>query len=168
MAGLVAVYFAVRQNQTVLELARVQTALNQQTAESAERGTRLARLNDALVIVNSAETVEVSFGPGEPKPANGKVFVSPQRGVLLIASRLPEAPKGKIYEMWIIPRRGSPAPAGLFQSSPDGSALHVQAGLVDLAATGAIAVTLENEGGAAQPTSTPLIVAALMPPRGNR
>jgi hypothetical protein len=46
--------------------------------------------------------------------------------------------------------------------------LHVQAGPVDVAATGAIAVTLENAGGAPQPTSTPLIVAALMPPRGTR
>jgi hypothetical protein len=105
MAGAVAVYLGVRENQTVQQLARVQTALNQQSAESAEHGARLARLNDALAIVNSAETVEVSFGPGEPKPANGKVFVSPKQGVLLIASRLPEAPRGKIYEMWIIPRR---------------------------------------------------------------
>jgi anti-sigma-K factor RskA len=168
MAGVAAIYLAVRENQTAAQLARVQTELNQRTTEAAERSTQLTRLNDALSIVNGAETVEVSFGPGEPRPASGKVFVSPQQGVLLIASRLPAAPQGKIYEMWIVPRRGAPVPAGLFQSGPDGNALHLQTGPVDIAATGAVAVTLENEAGAQQPTPPLLIVAALMPPRGVR
>jgi hypothetical protein len=43
----------------------------------------------------------------------------------------------------------------------DGTALHVQRGSVDVNATSAVAVTLENEGGAPQPTSPILIVAAI-------
>ena len=38
-------------------------------------------------------------------------------------------------------------------------AAHLQSGPVDVASTGAIAVTLESAGGAPQPTTQPLIVA---------
>jgi anti-sigma-K factor RskA len=93
-------------------------------------------------------------------PPQGKVFLNPVRGVLLIASNLPRIPADKIYEMWIIPKGANPVPAGLFQSE-DGKAMHIQPGTVDVASTAAVAVTVENQGGAGQPTTQPLIVAAL-------
>jgi anti-sigma-K factor RskA len=87
------------------------------------------------------------------------VFLNPTQGVLLIASNLPPAPLGKLYEMWVIPKTGKPVAAGMFQSQSDGSAMHVRLGAVDLAATGVIAVTVENEAGVDQPTTTPVIAA---------
>ena len=87
--------------------------------------------------------------------------MNPKGGVLLLASNLPAAPEGKIYEMWVIPKAGNPVPAGLFQSDAEGTALHMQKATVDLAATKAVAVTLEPAGGVPQPTSQPLIVAVL-------
>ena len=83
--------------------------------------------------------------------------------MLLIASNLPRTAADKIYEMWIIPKGAKPVPAGLFQSQDDGSAMHVRPGTVDLASTAAVAVTIENQAGADQPTTTPLIVANLAP-----
>jgi anti-sigma-K factor RskA len=79
--------------------------------------------------------------------------------VLLIASNLPPAQRGKIYEMWIIPKGRMPVPAGLFQSATDGTAMHIRRGPVDLNST--VAVTVENEGGAAQPTTPPIIAASI-------
>ena len=130
-------------------------------AQADQQGRDLLRLTAVLAILNGPDTTEVSFGKGQPAPPKGKVFVNPTRGVALLASNLPPAPAGKVYEMWLIPKAGNPAPAGLFQSDASGAAVHIQAGAVDMRATGAVAVTLENEGGAAQPTSTPIIVAAL-------
>lgn len=121
----------------------------------------IARLTQAFAIVSGPRTTEVSFGGTQPRPPEGKVFLNPARGVLLIASNLPRTPVDKIYEMWIIPRGAKPVPAGLFQSQEDGSAMHVRPGIVDLASTAAVAVTVENQAGADQPTSTPLIVAAV-------
>jgi hypothetical protein len=51
--------------------------------------------------------------------------------------------------------------AGLFQSQDDGNAMHDQPGMVDVSSTAAIAVTVENQAGADQPTTQPLIVAPL-------
>jgi len=95
----------------------------------------------------------------EDAPPRGKVFLNPAQGVLLIASNLPPAPVGKLYEMWLIPRTGKPVAAGLFQSQTNGTAMHIRPGTVDIASTGVVAVTVENEAGVDQPTTQPLIVA---------
>ena len=129
--------------------------------EIARRGTETANLREALSLLQAPETREVTFGEGKPAPPRGRVFINPSSGVLLVASNLPAPPAGKIYEMWIIPKGGKPAPAGLFASSEDGTALHLHRTTVSLATTGAIAVTLERAGGVDAPTSQPVIVAAL-------
>jgi hypothetical protein len=144
-----AFYFSSRERQMAQQTLALREQLRRQTIE-------LTRLNEAFAILSGPTTLEVSFGQG-PK---GKVYIDRQRGVLLIASNLPPAPEGKVYEMWTIPKGAKPAPAGLFQSDSSGSAIHLQRGAVD-PNLAAVAVTLENEGGAAQPTSEPLLVAEL-------
>jgi anti-sigma-K factor RskA len=122
------------------------------------------RARSALGILYAPGTVEASFGRSQAQPPRGTVFVNPSQGVLLIASNLLPTPADKIYEMWLIPKGAKPIAAGLFQSRPDGQAMHVRPGAVDLASTAAVAVTVENQAGADQPTTTPLIVAALANP----
>lgn len=149
-----AFYFYGRDRDNGLQLLRSRQ-------ESRAQSIELARLNEALALLNQPETRQVTFGTGAPQPARGRVFVNPKMGVLLLASNLPAAPEGKTYEMWVIPKAGNPLPAGLFQSDTGGAALYFHRAAVDLAATKAVAVTLEPAGGVAQPTSQPLIVAVL-------
>jgi hypothetical protein len=151
---LAAAFFAAGDRQLTKDALRAQAR-----AQSAE----IQRLTAALAILSGPRTTEVSFGGAQPRPPQGRVFVNPTRGVLLIASNLPPTAADKIYEMWIIPKGARPVPAGLFQSQNDGSAMHVRPGTVDLASTAAVAVTIENQAGADQPTTTPLIVANLAP-----
>ena len=61
--------------------------------------------------------------------------------------------------MWVIPKGGAPRPAGVFYPNPDGTAVHILAGAVDLASLSAVAVTVEPEAGSPAPTS-PIIIAA--------
>jgi anti-sigma-K factor RskA len=122
------------------------------------------RSRAAFSILLGPSTTEASFGGQQPQPPHGKVFVNASRGVLLFASNLPRTPADRIYQMWIIPKGAKPVPAGLFQSQEDGNAMHVRPGMVDLASTAAVAVTIENRAGADQPTTTPLIVAPLANP----
>jgi anti-sigma-K factor RskA len=119
------------------------------------------RSRDELAILYAPGTVRVSFGNARPQ---GTVFVNPREGVLLTASALLPTPADKIYEMWLIPKGAKPVPAGLFQSFRNGDALHVRRGAVDIGSTAAVAVTIEDKAGAAQPTSTPVIVAPLPSP----
>ena len=141
--------------------------------EERERGTELAearqniiavtsqrdRLDQALKILDQPETVRVSFGKGLPEPPRGNVFIHSKLGVMLVASNLPKLTTGKTYEMWLIPKGGAPRPAGLFQPTDSGSALHVLSGPVDTSSLGAVAVTVEPEAGSPAPTTQPLITA---------
>ena len=155
MLSLVAaVYFGSREKVFADEVARLRGQMRSQTIE-------LARLNEAFTILNAPGTVVTSFGEGAPKPPKGKVYVNPARGVLLIASNLPPAPLGKIYEMWMIPKGGKPVPAGLFQSQTDGTAIHLRQGAVDTQTVAVIAVTIENQGGTTEPTLPPVFAASL-------
>jgi anti-sigma-K factor RskA len=155
IAGLamVALYLGVSSKQYEQTAARLRTELRQQTAQ-------IASLTEAFAILSGPNTTEASFGGAQPMPPQGKVFLNPVNGVLLIARNLPATPAGKIYEMWIIPKGANPVPAGLFQSQ-DGRAMHVQSGAVNVATTAAVAVTVENQAGAGQPTTQPVIVAEL-------
>jgi hypothetical protein len=145
-----AFYFSSRERQFAMQMQVQREQMRRQAIE-------LTQLSEAFAILSGPSTIEVSFGQG-PK---GKVYIDRGRGVLLIASSLPPAPAGKVYEMWTIPKGGgNPVPAGLFQSDASGAAIHLQRGPVD-PNLGVVAVTLENEGGAQAPTSTPIIAAPL-------
>jgi anti-sigma-K factor RskA len=149
---VVALWLSVQERQRTSELADARRTLLGVTAQRD-------RLQQALSFLDDPATLPVSFGKGQPAPPRGNVFVHPRLGVLLIASNLPPATSGRIYEMWLIPKGGAPRPAGLFQSEPAGTALHMLSGPVDTSTLGAIAVTLEPESGSPAPTTTAIIVA---------
>ena len=115
------------------------------------------KLEEALSILNDPVTKDVVFGA---PAARGRVFVSPGKGVVLIAANLPALDAKKTFEMWVIPATGNLIPSGLFRANDDSSAIFVRPGPVENAA--AVAVTVEPEGGSPQPTSTPFIVAKVL------
>jgi hypothetical protein len=117
-----------------------------------------AKLRQALSILDDPATRDVAFGETE-KPSKGRVFVSPTKGVVFIGASLPRIDRSKTFELWVIPAKGDPIPAGIFQSQSDATAVFVRPGPVDNAA--AIAVTVEPEGGSPRPTTTAFIVTKL-------
>jgi hypothetical protein len=150
-----AVYFGGRE----WDFSKQVVALREQ---SRTQNIELTRLNEAFAILNSFDTTVTSFGENQPKP-RGKVFVNPAKGMLLIASNLPQAPAGKAYELWLIPKAkgGQPVRFGMFQSESDGSVMHIEHAPVDATNTAAVAVTMEVDTGVDAPTNTPVIVAPL-------
>jgi anti-sigma-K factor RskA len=146
-----AVWLGTQERERSNQLAQAREQLMQVTGERDN-------LNQAMRFLSDPETRPASFGRGQQAPPRGYVFLHPQLGVMLIASNLPAAGPGKTYEMWVLPKIGSPRPAGLFQS--DGlRGMHILSGPIDLDALKAVAVTVEPLAGSAAPTSTPIIVA---------
>ena len=78
---------------------------------------------------------------------------------MLIAGSLTPLQPGRTYQMWIIPKGRAPVPAGLFKPDAQGNVIHTFGTQVDIAATGAMAVSDEPEAGSAAPTTTPFLVA---------
>jgi anti-sigma-K factor RskA len=100
-----------------------------------------------------AEVVAVlAAGGAERVPltgAEGSVVVAPDGQAVLVVDGLAAAPDDKTYQAWVI-EGGAPVSAGTFESGGDRTAVvlgeHVPAGAV-------VAVTIEDAGGAAQPTA---------------
>ena len=79
--------------------------------------------------------------------------------MLLIASNLPTLPAGKALETWVIPKVAKPVPAGMFRPDANGAAMYMMRR--SISPGDIVAVTVENEAGVDQPTTTPIIAAAM-------
>ena len=116
-------------------------------------------LRDAtLEFLRRPETRLLKTGTAEERRPVAKVFVNGARGVLLVAANLPALEAGRTYEMWVVPKVGGPRPMGLFKPLADGSAIHLQAGAVNLDEAAAVALSVEPDGGSPAPTTTPFLI----------
>lgn len=143
---VLALWLSVQERQRANQLADARRTIIQITSERD-------RLEQAFRFFGQPDTIQVNFGQGQPQPPRGNVLVNSRLGVLLIASNLPMLPPGKIFEMWVIPKGGSPRPAGLFPPDTQGSAVHMLTGPIDPQMLGAVAVSIEPEAGSQTPTT---------------
>jgi anti-sigma-K factor RskA len=87
------------------------------------------------------------------------VVVSHRRGQAVFeASGLAPAPAGRTYQLWVVGRAG-PRPAGLVEVGAGGRVTRLVEGRVT--GTEQVAMTVERRGGAARPTSEPVVVVDL-------
>ena len=116
--------------------------------EAVEDLATLARLRPG------SRVLEIGCGTGQ-----ATVVVSRQRGqAVFLASGLPPAPAARTYQLWVVGGSG-PRPAGLVEVVGSGSVTR----LLDGPVTGdeQVAMTVERRGGAARPTSKPVVVVDL-------
>jgi anti-sigma-K factor RskA len=91
--------------------------------------------------------------------AAGTVVVRRDR-IYFAFSKLPAPPKGHVYQAWTAPKGSTTvAPSVTFAPNADGVA--VVALPVDATRVGAVAVSVEPEGGSKAPTTTPTFVKPL-------
>jgi len=131
------------------------TALNLGLLGRSARSDRTAGLVAAVLAAPDARRVAAM--PGGPGQAT--VVVSRQRGqAVFVASGLPPAPADRTYQLWVVSRSG-PRPAGLVEVAGKGRVTR----LLDGPVTGneQVAMTVERRGGAARPTSEPVVVVDL-------
>jgi anti-sigma-K factor RskA len=87
--------------------------------------------------------------------ANATLSVGSSGHAFMSVKRIAPAPRGKSYEIWVIPKNGTPQPAGLF----------ARAGTVtmtrDVPSGATVAVTLERAQGAQSPTQKPFAFVAV-------
>jgi anti-sigma-K factor RskA len=131
------------------------TALNLGLLGRADRADRTADLVAAVLAAPDARRVAAL--PGGAGQAT--VVVSHQRGrAVFVADGLPPAPAARTYQLWVVSRSG-PRPAGLVEVAGEGRVTR----LLDGPVTGneQVAMTVERQGGAARPTSEPVVVVDL-------
>lgn len=94
---------------------------------------------------------------GEATPVVQVFWDRARHSLVLHSFRLPPAPQGRIYQLWLMQRDGGPIPSRTFDTEPDGHQLVERIEVpADLAING-FALTVEPAGGSPQPTSTPVV-----------
>ncbi|QTF73340.1 anti-sigma factor [Arthrobacter woluwensis] len=78
-------------------------------------------------------------------------------GVMTLGMGAP--PQGKSYELWLIDQAGAAKPAGLLESGGGASTWNELPGGIGSASF--LGVTIEPEGGSAQPTTKPILVESI-------
>ncbi|MFH0241675.1 anti-sigma factor domain-containing protein [Streptomyces sp. HK10] len=119
-----------------------------QLAEQAQRRA------DELTRLLAAPDTRIAAGE-LPGGGSATVVVSRSRDrAAFLASRLPEPPAGKVYQLWF-DDEGAMRPAGVVDASGGRAAVMMDG---PVAGADGMGVTVEPEGGSAQPTSEPLAV----------
>jgi anti-sigma factor RsiW len=86
--------------------------------------------------------------------ADGSLVVAESGSAALVVCGLDPAPSGKTYEAWLI--RGTPAPAGVFDSQGECTAVPLER---SVSPGSTVAVTREPDGGVDVPTTDPIFSA---------
>jgi hypothetical protein len=99
-------------------------------------------------------------GKNPPQPQGKAFYLKSRRSLVFLASNMPAPPPQKAYELWLIPVKGNPIPAGLFRPDANGSATITNPPLPEGTEAKAFAITVENEAGAETPTMPIVMMGA--------
>jgi anti-sigma-K factor RskA len=140
-AGVAAVVAAVAAVAVGLWAASLKSDLDR------ERSARRAEAKAIALLAEDAERRPLSGG-------RGALLLASDGRAALVTCDLATAPEGKAYEAWVI--ADTTRPAGLFRGADD---CDVKVLTRRVPRNAVVAVTLEGEDGADQPTSKPLFAA---------
>lgn len=132
------------------------TAVSQESSLTGE----LDELRSALMIMRNPETRSKRFG--SPTAPHGWVFANREGGLVFLGSRLPSVASDRTFELWLVPKTGTPESAGVFRPNDStGDAIHISSLAVDPSRIKAVAVSEEPRSGSTAPTTKPFLLVPL-------
>lgn len=126
--------------------------------EEQKASNAKAQMVMELLSAPSAQHVTLVAAKSKPSPTAKTVYMASHGALLMQASNLEPLPGSKTYELWVIPMKGAPVPAGMFRPDAAGNASVVMLDLPKGMEAKAFGVTVENAGGASTPTM-PIVLA---------
>jgi Anti-sigma-K factor rskA, C-terminal/Putative zinc-finger len=141
--------------------------LQQKTAmvEQMEGANARAQAILNLLTAPAAKHVVLTAAKSRPAPTARAVYLAAEGALLMQASNLNSVPAGKTYELWVIPTKGAPIPAGLFRPDAAGNASVVLPSIPKGVEAKAFGVTVEKSGGSSTPTA-PIVLEGAVPASG--
>jgi hypothetical protein len=113
-------------------------------------------------VLSSPDTVTVKLAsttPAEAAEVGGVVRYNQRLGSLVYSAELPPLPPDKVYQMWLVPKSGTPIGAGTFADGRPGKNV-LSAAVPPNTEPKAFAVTIEPAGGVPQPTGKTILLGA--------
>jgi anti-sigma-K factor RskA len=131
-------------------------------SEAARDQVVLRRAREIVSTLTASDAMRVTLvaAKAPPQPQGRAIYMRDVSNLIFIASNMPAVPAQKAYELWLIPTRGAPIPAGVFKPDAHGSATVVNPPLPAGVEAKAFAVTIEPEAGSTTPTMPTVMVGA--------
>lgn len=157
--------YAVQQRARVAllegQLADATMRLAGTEADMREARTRVVRSQAETAVLAAGDMRAVALsGQSSAPEAVGRAFWSRAHGLVLTATRLPDLPRERTYQVWVL-TDGAPVSAGLFVPDAEGRATAVFDTPVSLPQPTGVAVSVEPEGGAPAPTGDTILSGQL-------
>lgn len=155
--ALGAVFFWNRANQDATQM-RHQLALaegekHRLIAQVEQQGRSSEEVQKIQQTISSSELKVINLGGQEVAPqSSARVLWDVNNRRWVVVANLPPAPAGKVYQLWFV-TKDAKVSAGLLKHDQAGQAITLVDVPSDLNKIDATAITLEPEGGSAQPTS---------------
>jgi len=130
----------------------------QRATVEAQRAADQAQAAMAVLAAPDMVRIDLAGQPTAPR-ATARALWSRNRGMVFTTTNLPLAPRGRVYQVWVV-TAGGPVSAGLLTPDPSGRAAAFFSTPADIAPPTAIAVTLEPAGGVAAPTGDRYLVGS--------
>jgi anti-sigma-K factor RskA len=135
------------------------TSVDAQAAENARQLEALRKIA-APILEPDAEQVTLVAAKTPPQPQGKAFYLRKRNSLVFLANNMPALPAEKAYELWLIPMRGNPIPAGVFKPDAHGSATVVNPPLPAGVEAKAFAITVEKEAGSMTPTMPIVMMGA--------
>jgi anti-sigma-K factor RskA len=131
-------------------------------AQVRETQAENAKARAVLDILTSPSTVKVDLAAAEVHPVpQGKALYNPEKGLLFYAAHLPALPDRRTYQLWLVPAKGNPVSAGIFEPDRNGAGSVLLPPLPVGLTAKAFAVTIEPAGGMPQPTGKKVLIGVV-------
>jgi hypothetical protein len=137
------------------------------TGKLTQEHEQAARAEAVMQVLNGGGAMQVALqvpatGTVEPpKPEGHAAYIADSGSLVFVGEHLAPLEAYKTYELWVIPTGGHPVPAGLFKPDPQGFASVVLPELPKGVAAKTFGVTIEEDGGVAQPTMKNLVLLGM-------
>jgi anti-sigma-K factor RskA len=147
MLASVAIFLWNEKTELQVKVAELQT-------EAVAQQSELQRARDIVSTLTATDAMRVTLVAAKtpPQPQGRAIYDRERSSLIFLASNMPSLPDKKAYELWLIPTRGAPIPAGVFKPDAHGSATVVNPPVPKDIQAKAFAITVENEEGSPVPT----------------